>query len=296
MLAAGVMSTVSCEQKSILEKVSGEFSKGNYAESVFLARHHFKKGGEKDPELLFIVGRALLKLGSEAEAADSFAEICAIDSSWATRIAGLYRVEALENLETGQEARGKRFILKTAEFGPDTDFGPYNPVAGEILLEGRDFDGAIRYFRRYLQAHPDTAGAAEVMIQLGSAYEGKGDKLHAIELYRRFQDRYPGSRLMSTVEWKLENLLLNAGTELYSGGEIEKAQALLLELADSAGNPLVREKVNFLLAEIFESRNETESAVDYYSRVVHMNLGSSGRLVERAKERIAKLEKQRSGR
>ncbi len=134
------------------------------------------------------------------------------------------------------------------------------------------------------------------MIQLGSAYEGKGDKLHAIELYRRFQDRYPGSRLMSTVEWKLENLLLNAGTELYSGGEIEKAQALLLELADSAGNPLVREKVNFLLAEIFESRNETDSAVDYYSRVVHMNLGSSGRLVEMAKERIAKLEKQRSGR
>jgi tetratricopeptide (TPR) repeat protein len=278
MLAAGLMSTVSCEQKSILEKVSGEFSKGNYAESVFLARHHFKKGGEKDPELLFIVGRALLKLGSEAEAADSFAEICAIDSSWAQRIAGLYRAEALENLE----------------FGPDTDFGPYNPVAGGIFLEGRDFEGAIRYFRRYLQAHPDTAGAAEVMIQLGSAYEGNGDKLLAIELYKRFQDRYPGSRLMSTVEWKLENLLLNAGTELYSGGEIEKARALLLELADSAGNPLVREKVNFLLAEIFESRNETDSAVDYYSRVVHMNLGSSGRLVERAKERIAKLEKQRS--
>ncbi len=285
--------SISCEEKPILEKVSGEYEKGNYSESVFLARHYFRKGGERDPELLFIVGRSLLKLGSEAEAGDSFAEICGIDSTWAPRIAELYRAEAIDNFDNGQESKGKRFILRAAEYESRPDFDRYNDVAGEILLERKDFDGAIWYFSRYLRAHPDSAGAAGVMIELGSAYEGRGDKLNAIELYKRFQDRYPRSRLVPTVEWKLENLLLNSGAELYSGGEIEKAETMLLELAGSAGNPLVREKVNFLLAEIYESRDDKDKAVDYYSRVVHMNLGSSGRLVEKAKERIGELEKGR---
>jgi tetratricopeptide (TPR) repeat protein len=174
------------------------------------------------------------------------------------------------------------------------DYGRFNGRAGEILLEKKDYEGAIHYLRTSIEDYPDTSGAAMHMINLGAAYEGNNEILEAIDLYRVFQERYPKSRLVSTAKWKLENLLLNKSEELIIGGETEEAENLLLELSRSADNPLVREKVFFILGEIFEWRNDKDMAIEYYSKVVHMNLGSSGRLVEKAKERIVELEKSRT--
>ncbi|MCK4538637.1 MAG: tetratricopeptide repeat protein [Candidatus Krumholzibacteria bacterium] len=282
-----------CGQKSPLEKASSEFDNGNFREAIFVARHHFRKGGQRSPELLFVEGRSLLALGREAEADNSFAEIYSIDSTWAPAIAEIFQSEAISSLERGLGARGRRFVIRASNYERNLDFGSYNSRAGKMLLDRKDYEGAIYYFENYLATSSDSAGAAEVMMDLGSAYEGREEKLKAIDLYRMFQARYPKSRLVSTAKWKLENLLLNAGKELYSGGETEEAENLLLELSATARNPLIQEKVDFMLAEIFESRHEVARAIEYYSKVVHMNLGSSGRMVEKAKERIVALEKAR---
>lgn len=277
----------------MLEQATREYEKGEYREAIFILRHHFRKGGQRTPELLFLEGKALLALGIEAEADDSFAEIYSIDSTWAPMIAQVFREEAIESLDKGLEARGSRFIIRASNYGDEVDFGKYSSLAGRMLLDRKDYDGAVRYLSRYLEEYGDSTGAAEVMMDLGTAYEGRGETLKAIDLYRQFKEKYPKSRLVSTATWKLENLLLSSGEELYSGGETEEAENLLIDLSRSADNPLVREKANFMLAGIYESRSETAKAIEYYTRVVQMNLGSSGRLVERAKERIVRLEKAR---
>ncbi|HSG27641.1 MAG TPA: tetratricopeptide repeat protein [Candidatus Krumholzibacterium sp.] len=286
--------SVACDQGTVLEQATAEFDKGNFREAIFILRHHFRKGGQRTPELLFLEGKALLALGIEAEADDSFAEIYSIDTTWAPVIAEVFREEALSSLDKGLQARGNRFIIRTANYARNADFGKYSSVAGKLLLERKDFEGAIFYFSRFMESHPDTAGAAEVMMDLAAAYEGKGEKIKAIDIYRRFKETYPRSRLVSTAVWKLENMLLSSGEELFSGGETDEAENVLLELSRDADNPLVKEKAYYMLARIYESRHETGKAIEFYSRIVHMNLGSSGRLVENAKERIVELEKARS--
>ena len=288
-----IASAQACEKKMLLQKVEEEYGKGNYQEAVFLVKHHFRRGGDRTPELLFISGKALLKLGRESDADDSFGEIYSIDSLWAPKLAGVLQNEAIESLEKGQVSRGRRYILRAVDYRNNLDFGEYNSEVGELLLDRKDYDGAVFYFTRFLESRSDTGGAAKTMIDLGTAYEARGEMFKAIDLYRLFQERYPKSRLVSTVNWRLENLLLNAGEELFSGGETEESENLLLELAESADNPLVREKVNFMLARIFESKSEIAMAIEYYKRVVYMNLGSSGRMMEKAKERIVELEKER---
>jgi TolA-binding protein len=234
-----------------------------------------------------------VKLGIEADARDYFAEIYSTDSTWAPRIAGVMSVEALSSLEKGQTAKGSRYILQAVDYDPSLDFGRHNALVGGLLLERRDYDGAIRFFSSYLEAYPDTAGAATVMMDLGSAYEGNGEALKAIELYRRFQQIYPKSKMKSTASWKLENLLLDSSVDLFKEGESEEAEGILTELAMTADNPIVKEKANFLLAEAFEARLDFGRAVYYYSEVINLNLGSSGRLAERAKERIVRIERAR---
>jgi TolA-binding protein len=290
---AAAAAAISCSNGSILEQAEKEYLEGNYREAVYLVKHHFRRGGERTPELLFLTGKSYMRLGIEAEASDSFAEVYSTDSTWAPKIAELLRDEALESFDRGLTAKGSRFVIQAVNYEKDLDFGIYNGLAGDLMLERKDYGSAVYYFSTFLEEFPDTSGAAAVMMDLGAAYEGCGDTLEAIRLYRDFQDRYPKSRMRSTAQWKLENLLLVSGEEMLSGGEPEEAERILGELAASAGNPLVREKANFLLAEIFESRSDYTAAVRYYTEVVNLNLGSSGRLVEKAKERIEKIEAER---
>lgn len=292
-LAVLAAAAVSCGSKSVLEQVEEEYAKGNYREGLYIARLHFRRGGERSPELLFLTGKSYLRLGIEAEASDSFAEVFISDSTWAPKIAGVLKDEALESLQKGLRAKGSRFIIQAVNYDNGLDFGIYNGLAGDLMLDRKDYRGAIHYYTSFLEAYPDTAGAASVMMDLGASFEGHGDTLAAIELYREFQDRYPKSRMKSTAEWKLENLLLVSGKEMLSGGEPEEAERILGELAATAGNPLVREKANFLLAGIYESRADYPMAVRYYTEVVNLNLGSSGRLAEKAKERIESIEAER---
>jgi TolA-binding protein len=283
-----------CGRKSALEEALKEYEAGHYREAVFVIRHHFRKGGDRTPDLLFLQGKALLRLGIEAEAGDVFAEAYSTDSTWAAPIAAELRREALGSLEAGLDTKGNRFLLQSIGYEKRQNFGRFNRNAGNLLLDRKDYEGAAYYLSFYLSQRPDTTGAAEVMMNLGAAFEGMRKYEEATDIYHRFQELYPKSRLRTTVQWKLENLLLERAVELQNEGEEEEAESILTELSISSTNPLVRERAAFLLGEIAEGRGDLEAAVRYYHEVINLNLGSSGRLVEKAKERIEKLERART--
>lgn len=288
ILALALCVGMSCGQESILDKAEREYEAGKYRETVFILRHHFKKGGERTPEALFLAGRAWLKTGSEAEAQGAFDECRKMDASFASRIANFYREEAIASIKSGDEPRGKRLMLSAIGFQAGLEFGPYDVIAGELYLERREFDTAIRYLERYLAKFPNEPRAAQAMIDLAAAFERRGDTGRAIEIYRRFQEVYPGSRLASNALWELESLLLREAETMNRDGAASAAESILVDLAPTASSPLVRERGNFLLGELCEKRGDAAGAMRYYREVV--NTGSSGRLIEKAKERIEKLE------
>lgn len=282
----------SCGGKSVLEEAVKEYEAGRYRETIFIIRHHFRRGGERHPDLLFIAGQAYLRLGSEAEAEDAFAECFSKDTTKTDAISDYFKEEATKSIESGLALKGKRFMRQAILYDRElsVDFGFYNARAGDLMIEQKDYASAVRFYESFLDAYPDTSGAAEVMMGLGNAYEEMGETEKAIELYRRFHDRYPKSKLKTTVMWKLENLLYRMAEESYGEGNLEEAENLLVNLASSASARLVRERASFLLGEISEKKGDTSAALRYYREVVNLNLGTSGRLLEKAKERIEALE------
>lgn len=294
IIAAAVMLVVaSCEQEAILDKVREQYEAGEYREAIFLARHHFRRGGERSAPLLFLMGRSYLRLGIEAEAEDVFAELYRADSTWAPRIAAELRDEAIGDLEKGNESRGKRFVAQALAYDDDCSFGAWDALAGRVLFDRREYRRAAVFFERWLASSPDSAGAAETLLNLGEARENAGEIEGAMGAYREFLDRYPLSRLRTTVRWKFENLLYSRADSLFRGGEPGEAEHILADLAAGADNPLVRERANFLLGELYEEQYDYDRAVRFYREVINLSLGSSGRLVDRAKERIERIEKSR---
>jgi len=292
--AAGALVSIlllhSCGGGDVLEKADKEYEKGRYREAIFVIRHHFRRGGERRPDLLFLAGKAYLALGSEAEAEDAFAEAFSKDSTLAGEISAYFRAEAEKSLQSGLALKGKRFMRQALTYDHDIDFDGYNAIAGDIMMDLKDYESAARYFERYLESYPDSSGAAEVMLSLGNAYEEMGETRAAIENYRRFRDRYPMSRLKTTVTWKLENLVYRMAEESLAEGKLDDAKLALEDLASGASARLVRERANFLLGEISEQTGDREAALRYYREVVNLNLGESGRLLDKAKERIEELE------
>lgn len=283
-----LLAASSCNRASILDKAAKEYAAGRYREAVFLIRHSIKRGESPSPELLFLLGKSWLKSGSEAEAQSAFEDCRKKDASYGPKIARFLKDEATASIKSRDITRGKRMIMLALGYQSGLDFGEYNVVVGKLHLDRREFDKAIAYLERYLGAYPDAPNAAEATIDLAAAYEKKGDVDQAISLYRRFQERYPRSRLASNALWELENLLLKEAESLYRDGAVSEAESLLAGLAPSAGSPLVKERTNFLLGEISEGRGDVKEAVRYYREVA--NSGSSGRLVQKAKENIERLE------
>ena len=143
--------SASCGSKSVLEKAEEEYAAGNYREALYIVRHHFRRGGERSPELLFLAGKSYMRLGIEAEASDSFAEIFISDSTWAPKIAEVLKAEALESLDKGLSGKGSRFILQAVNYGHNLDFGRYNGLAGDLMLDRKDYHGAIQYYSIYIE-------------------------------------------------------------------------------------------------------------------------------------------------
>ena len=281
---------LSCGGKGVLEKANEEFENERYREAVFVIRHHFRRGGVRNPELLFLAGKSYLKLGSEAEAEDAFAEAFSKDSTLAGEISEYFKKETELSIRSGLTLKGKRFMRQALTYDRNIDFDGYNAMAGEIMMDRKDYESAARYFERYLESYPDSSGAAEVMLSLGTAHEEMGEAEAAIENYRRFHEQYPMSRLKTTVMWKLENLIFRMAEESMEEGNLDGAKLALEDLASGASARLVREKANFILGEIAEQTGDREAALRYYREVVNLNLGESGRLLDKAKERIEKLE------
>jgi TolA-binding protein len=287
-LCVAVAAWSSCGRESVLDKAQAEYDAGRYQEAVFLIRHYLKKGGEETAPLLFLAGKAWLKSGSEAEAEDSFTSCVKKDPSSAIQVADFLKEEAMAAYEAGDQGKGRRLMLDAVGFRPGLDFGRYDSALASMYLERKDFDTAIEYLGRYLKAYPKSSGSAEAMISLASAYEKKGDIAQAISTYTRFQESYPKSRLASNALWELETLLLREAQNDRASGAVGKADTILTNLAASASSPTVRERANFDLGEMNEERGDRQGAVRYYRQVIE--LGATGRLVERAKESIERLQ------
>ncbi len=290
MILLTLAAVYSCGNGSVLERVEKEYEKGNYREAIFLVRHHLHEGGNRDPRLLFIAANSMMELGIEGEAADYFAEICSADSSRASKIAEVLREKALYYMERGSEGKGKRYMIQAAGYDPELSFGELDLEVGKALLEGNDCRGAVKYLQDYLSAYSDSAGAAEATLNLAAAYQRCGEPLKAIEIYKALIAKYPLSRFVSTARWNYENLSIEEAEDMIEGGGLAEARTVLEQLVNSRSSTLIRVQAYFMLGEIYSEEGLAGKALECYRMVLKLNLGSSGRFAEKAKERIEELE------
>lgn len=279
---------LSCANESVLEKAKREYESGEYRQAVLIVKHHIKKGGKREPELLFLAAKASLRSGSEAEAKSFFDTCIEIDSSYCDKVADHIREEAEAASKAKDENLCRRLVSLALEYRPRMDFGRLERVAAEILIDRKEYAEAIPHLEKFIAGRENDRASAEAFIDLASSYEKLGATERAIELYREFLNKYPRSALVSDALWELESILFREAELRFESGHRAEAESMLVDLASASSSPMVKERSCFLLGEICEGRGDTKAALGWYRAVAES--GSSARLVGRAKEKIEKLE------
>jgi len=187
------------KESSTLDKAKEYFDRGKYRDALFVIKHHFRRGGVKTPELLFLEGVSYLRLGMETQAVESFYECYRKDTAWAEKLAETLRDEAMEEFGSGNHHKARRMVEQAVNFMPGVDFGRYDAIAGELFLDKKIDTLAAEYFERFIRNYPDTSGISKVMLNLATAYAGIGDTARAIEVCREIINKYPKSSIRSRL-------------------------------------------------------------------------------------------------
>lgn len=228
-------------------------------------------------------GHTYAELGRVEEARDFYRQAADRDPRWADQAGS-----DLLHLARDAEAREDRFQMASAvetalQFLPGLSVEELAlPLARHYFKSG-EFGRALPFYQRALASAPDST--ADVLMEVGTAYEEVGDCARALLVLERYREQVP-SWETGEVDWHIGTCSLQLARQRRAEGAGDEALQLV-ERTLEVGEPRnILPQVWFEKAEILSDLGQCDAALDAYRRVRDLDPGGTGALVRRAEERI----------
>lgn len=284
-----LVATAGCSEKGkALGAIRDSFARQDYEETILLCQHALRKN-INNSEVYYYYGISLLELGRDYEAFRRFEDAVAADSSAGTMIAEQLRDEGRAAYAKGQGGRAASRLRFAADLDEDLEFGGFQYLIADAYFADHDFAKAAPMYRAAIAERPDTAVAESAYFNLAECYMALGDSVQAGEALDNLLERFPKGRMAGRAEWKLVNLLYEHAQSEYARGDYERVVEGINTLLTRATNTSLVQRARFLLGEAYERLEDYPSAYDQYKTIIEQDRGASGRIVERAHEKINAL-------
>jgi len=283
--AAG--SGCSKETKAVGE-IRDAFEEGNYEETILLCRHAIRRD-VLEAEVYYYYGLALLEQGRDFESFGRFEEAVAADSTMKRDIVArlVTRGEAAIGRGRMKDAAG---LLKFAsDLDPDLPLGNLKYLVAEAYYKDREFERAAAIYAEAIVERPDTAVAELAYFNLAESYVVLGDSTRAIDALWQLLERFPRGKLARRAQFKLDNLLYEHAQSEFEKGNYETVIEEISKLLEVATNVSLVQRARFMLGEAYEFLEDYDNAYGQYKTIIDQDRGASGRIVERAREKINAL-------
>ncbi len=242
---------------------------------------------DDDAEALVRAAHAFAREGRVDEAAGLYARAGSADPEYLDQA-----VSDLVRVARSASRRGDRFGMASAVQAalglrpgisvPDLSL----PLARHYARTG-EFGRAVPFFQQALEAAPPDS-AADILFEYASAHEEVGGCEEALPLFARYRGMISGAR-RNRADWHIGNCSLERAIDLRRRGQDDEALPHL-ETTIRVGEPQTRlAQAHFQKAEIHFERGECEAALEAYRQVLALDSGTSGVVVNQARERIDEI-------
>jgi len=287
-IAAVYVSGAGCSGKNDnLNAIRTAYEAHDYEETLVQCRHALRTGAD-DVEVQRYYGLALLAMGRDFEAFEHFRKVVATDPKYSAPLARHLVEWAGDAYGRGDTRRASDCLLAAIDIDPAiSGLGFYRYLVADAYFEQKQFSEAERYYKDALAEYPDTAIAEGALYNLSQCHIANEDSSAAIADLETQLERFPKGDLSEQALWRLSNLLYESARSDFARGNYEAVVETVGKLLERTDNQSLVQRARFVLGEAYERLGDYAHAYEQYRAIIDEDRGASGRVVERARERIA---------
>lgn len=274
------------KEKKALSGIESAYAKGDYAEAVALSKLAVRHGIES-ADIQYLQGASLVQLGRDFEGYRHFDNVVAVAPEMAKTISEFLLTLSDLDRDQGNSSRSVRRMQKAYEVDPTIDLARRRFAIADLYFEQKQFAAAAREYRRAVEEFPDSPECESAYFNLATAYADAGLLTDATAALMALLEKYPRGDSATEARWRLGNLVYEEAEKQFLLGNYDEVVELATVLVDDSDNRGLVQKTHFLLGEAFEAKGDFENAYVHYREVIQGDRGASGRIVERAREKIA---------
>jgi tetratricopeptide (TPR) repeat protein len=273
------------KEKKALAEIQQSYDKKEYREAIALCKHAIRRNIDS-PEVYYYYGKSLVSLNRDFEGFRRLDEAIRQDPSAGSRISNFLYLAAVRSFQKNQRAKAARRMQKAKDYNSSLKLGVYGFLVAESYYLTKEYAKAAHLYREAIRAYPDSSVVEEAYLNMADAYGQLGAQSRARESLEELLGLYPRGKYKNQARWRLVNLLYEEGEKHFLLGNYEEVVELIKDLIKTTKNPGLIQKSRFLLGETYEALGEFDSAYQQYRDVIRGDRGASGRIVERAREKI----------
>jgi tetratricopeptide (TPR) repeat protein len=276
------------EKRKALGEIRESFAQKNYEETELLCQHALRKNIH-DAEIYYYYGLSLLELGRDYEAFRRLEEATAADSTMRGEIAERLLAKGRDAFGRGGARRAADRLKLAVSMDSDLEIGSLKYLVADAYFDDRGFEEAAVLYASAIVERPDTAAAENAYFNLSVCYVALGDSAGALQALDDLLNRFPKGKMAGRAHWKLVNLLYEHAKAEFARGNYEIVVEEINTLLKRATNVSLVQRARFMLGEAYERLEDYASAYDQYRTIIDQDRGASGRIVERARQKIDAL-------
>jgi tetratricopeptide (TPR) repeat protein len=276
------------KEKKAISSIRSSFEAKDYREAIAECRHAIR-GGINAPDVYYYYGASLVALGRDFEGFRNLGEAARRDPASSHKIAQFLYENGERSFNDRRRSQAAKRLQKAIEIDPSLELGRYLYMVGDEYYAVKDYEMAAVFYTRAVTAYPDTAAAEEAYFNMGESFAETGQPARARESLEKMLELNPEGQMARHARWTLVNLMYDQGEKQFLMGNHEEVIEIVTELLARTRNRGIVQKSRFLLGETYEALGEFDSAYAQYQAIIEVDRGASGRIVERARSKIAAL-------
>jgi tetratricopeptide (TPR) repeat protein len=278
---------VGCSQeKKALSEIETAYREADYRETVALCRHAIRRN-VADARVYYYYGASLLAMNRDFEGFKEFDHAVELDPDLRPEAGALVFEAALKDLDGGPGSRGARRLRQAMELDPALDPGKHRFRVADEYFDAKEFERAVVLYRDAVEQYPGDPAGEHAYFNMAVAYAEMGAYSEARQALEDLLANYRRSRYRSQARFKLASLTYDQADKQYVLGNYDDAVEKLMAVLDMTSNRGLQQKTRFLLGETYEAQGEFDLAYMQYKLVIDEDRGASGRIVQRAREKMA---------